>query len=129
MAATSTWSRNSGAWLASHAVSAAAERPAILAIWIDVGFILQGVAATTLAIEVPALPDRGWYAFVGVLTVIAGVVTLVWPISSIVVLAITAGIWLVVSGITEIVWAVSARRSVREAERPIEESLAPSTAG
>jgi len=45
------------------------------------------------------------------------------------VLAITAGIWLVVSGITEIVWAVSARRSVREAERPIEESLAPSTAG
>jgi uncharacterized membrane protein HdeD (DUF308 family) len=101
----------------------------MMAIWIGVGFILQGVAATVVAIEVPALPDRGWYAFVGVLTVIAGVVMLVWPISSIVVLAITAGSWLVVIGITEVVWAVSARRTVKEGERRIQESLAPSTAG
>jgi len=101
----------------------------MLAIWIGVGFILQGVAATMLTIDVPALPERGWYAFVGILTVIAGVVTLVWPISSIVVLAITAGIWLVLIGIIEIVWAVSARRTVKKGERRIQESLAPSTAG
>jgi uncharacterized membrane protein HdeD (DUF308 family) len=101
----------------------------MLAIWIGVGFIFQGVAATVLAIEVPALPERGWYVFVGLLTVIAGVVTLVWPISSIAVLAITAGIWLAVIGITEVVWALSARRTVKEGERRIQESLAPSTAG
>ena len=101
----------------------------MMTIWIGVGFIMQGVAATVLAIELSALPDRGWYAFVGVLTVIAGVVTLVWPISSIVVLAIMAGAWLVVIGITEVVWAVSARQSVKKGERRIAESLAPSTAG
>jgi uncharacterized membrane protein HdeD (DUF308 family) len=101
----------------------------MMTIWIGVGFIMQGVAATVLATELSALPDRGWYAFVGVLTVIAGVVTLVWPISSIVVLAIMAGSWLVVIGITEVVWAVSARQSVKKGERRIAESLAPSTAG
>jgi uncharacterized membrane protein HdeD (DUF308 family) len=101
----------------------------MMAIWIGVGFITQGVAATVLAVEVPALPERGWYVFVGVLTVIAGVVTLVWPISSVVVLAITAGAWLVVIGVTEVVWAVSARRTVKEGKRRIEESLAPSAAG
>jgi uncharacterized membrane protein HdeD (DUF308 family) len=99
----------------------------MLAIWIGVGFIMQGVAATVLAIDVPALPQRGWYIFVGILTVIAGVVTLVWPISSIVVLAITAGTWLVFIGITQVVWAVSARRTVKEGERRIQESWAPTT--
>ena len=100
----------------------------MMAIWIGVGFIFQGVTATALAIDVPALPARGWYIFVGILTVIAGVVTLVWPISSIAVLAIVAGVWLVVIGITEIVGALSARRTVNKGERRIEESLAPSAA-
>jgi len=98
----------------------------MMAIWIGVGFIFQGVTATALAIDVPALPARGWYIFVGILTVIAGVVTLVWPISSIAVLAIIAGAWLVVIGGTEIVGALSARRTVKKGERRIEESLAPS---
>jgi uncharacterized membrane protein HdeD (DUF308 family) len=101
----------------------------MLAVWIGTGFLFQGVTATALAIEVPALPERGWYVFVGILTVVAGVVTLVWPISSIVVLTITAGTWLVLIGMTEVVWAVSARRTVKEGEQRIQESLAPSTAG
>jgi len=100
----------------------------LLATWIGVGFIFQGVTATVLAIDVPALPERGWYIFVGILTVIAGVVTIVWPISSIVVLTIVAGAWLVVIGITEIVGALSARRTVKKGERRITESLAPSAA-
>ena len=100
----------------------------MMAIWIGVGFIFQGVAATALAIDVSALPARGWYIFVGILTVIAGVVTLVWPISSIVALAVVAGAWLVVVGITEVVWALSARRTVKKGERRIQESLAPSAA-
>jgi len=100
----------------------------MMATWIGVGFIFQGVAVTVLAIEIPALPNRGWYAFVGILTAIAGVVTLAWPIGSIAVLAITAGIWLMVIGASEVVWALSARHTVKEGERRIEESLAPSGA-
>ena len=101
----------------------------MLAIWIGVGFIFQGVAATVLAIEIPALPSRGWYIFTGILTVVAGVVTMVWPFTSIVVLAIVAGSCLVVLGITEVVCALSARHTVKKGERRIEESLAPGAAG
>jgi uncharacterized membrane protein HdeD (DUF308 family) len=100
----------------------------LLATWIGVGFIFQGVTATVLAVDVPELPARGWCIFVGILTVIAGAVTIVWPISSIVVLAIFAGSWLVVVGITEVVSALSARRTFKNGKRRIEESLAPSAA-
>jgi uncharacterized membrane protein HdeD (DUF308 family) len=92
----------------------------LLALWIGVGFIFQGVTETVLAISFKELPDHGWYILVGVLTVIAGVVVLAWPISSIVVLAIIAGVWLVVIGTTEIVWAVNARSTAKNVERGID---------
>jgi len=38
----------------------------LLAIWIGVAFIFQGVSEIALAAEHPSLPDRGWYIFVGV---------------------------------------------------------------
>jgi uncharacterized membrane protein HdeD (DUF308 family) len=92
----------------------------LLTLWIGIGFIFQGVASSVLAISLPKLPDRGWYIFVGVLTVIAGMVVLVWPISSIMALAIIAGVWLVVMGTAEIVWALSARSTAKKVERGIE---------
>ena len=39
----------------------------LLAIWIGVSFIFQGVAETTLAITYKELPGRGWHIFLGVL--------------------------------------------------------------
>jgi uncharacterized membrane protein HdeD (DUF308 family) len=92
----------------------------LLTLWIAVGFMLQGVSETVLAISFKELPDRGWYIFVGVLTMIAGVVMLAWPISSIVVLSIIAGVWLVVIGTTEIGWAVNVRSTAKKVERGIE---------
>ena len=92
----------------------------LLTLWIGIGFIFQGVASSVLAISLPSLPDRGWYIFVGILTVIAGMVVLVWPISSIMALAIIAGVWLVVMGTAEIVWALSARSTAKKVERGIE---------
>ena len=92
----------------------------LLTLWIGIRFIFQGVSSSALAISLPKMPDRGWYIFLGVLTVIAGMVVLVWPISSIVVLAIFAGAWLVVIGAIEIVWALSARSTAKKVERRIE---------
>jgi len=69
----------------------------ILATWIGVGFLFQGVAGTAFAINHKELPERGWYIFAGVLTVLAGMMVIAWPISSIVALAIVAGALLVVS--------------------------------
>src|SRR6478736_6647847 len=81
----------------------------LLSIWIGVSFVVQGFAIAAVAISYKALPARGWYGVLGVLSVIAGVVVLVWPWDSILVLTFYAGIWLVVMGIVEIVWGFQMR--------------------
>jgi uncharacterized membrane protein HdeD (DUF308 family) len=92
----------------------------LLAIWIGVSFIFQGVAETTLAITYKELPGRGWHIFLGTLSVIAGMVVMAWPFDSIVMLAIVTGVWLVIIGITATIWALQARREINTTERKIE---------
>ena len=81
----------------------------LLSIWIGVSFVVQGFAIAAVAISYKALPARCWYGVLGVLSVIAGVVVLVWPWDWILVLTFYAGIWLVVMGIVEIVWGLQMR--------------------
>ena len=100
----------------------------VLATWIGVGFIFQGVAETVLAINHKELPERGWHIFAGVLSLLAGIVVIALPITSIVVLAIVAGAWLVVIGTTQIVWALKARKAGNKVEQAID-SLQPSAVG
>ena len=92
----------------------------LLAIWIGIGFIFQGVAETALAISYEGLPGRGWHIVLGIISVIAGMVVLAWPFDSIVVLAIVTGAWLVVIGISQIIWAFQARSAVNTTERGFE---------
>ena len=82
----------------------------LLAIWIAVGFIFRGVATTATAVSDPRHPGRGWAIFFGVITVIAGIVVLAWPLDSIAILTLVVGIWLVVIGVLEIVEAFVMRR-------------------
>ena len=99
----------------------------LLAIWIGVGFIFRGTATTVAAISERGLPGRGWLIFYGVISLIAGVVVLAWPFDSIVVMAITTGVWLAIMGVFEIVSAfgiktpinsrISARRSAGRPSR------------
>lgn len=85
----------------------------LLAIWIGVGFVFQGVALAATAISYPQLPGRGWNIFSGVMSVVAGVVLLGWPIGSIVVLTLVVGAWLIVLGIVQILSALSARKAFK----------------
>src|SRR6201990_2555406 len=50
----------------------------LLAIWIGVGFIFRGVATAVSAISDPTLPGRAWEIFLGVLSLVAGVVMLAY---------------------------------------------------
>jgi uncharacterized membrane protein HdeD (DUF308 family) len=89
----------------------------LLSIWIGVSFIVQGFAIVAVAISYKALPSRGWYGVLGVLSVIAGAVVIAWPWDSIVVLTLYAGIFLVVMGIVQIVQGFVMRsdsKTVRE---------------
>jgi uncharacterized membrane protein HdeD (DUF308 family) len=96
----------------------------LLSIWIGVSFVVQGFSIVAVAISYQALPARGWYAFVGVLSVIAGAIVLVWPWDSIAVLTLTTGAWLVAMGIVEIVWGFQMRsdaKTVREVGNVVRE--------
>ena len=97
----------------------------LLAIWIGASFVFQGVAEATLAITFKELPGRGWHIFLGILSVIAGMIVIGWPFDSIVMLAIVAGVWLVVIGITQIIWAFQARKDARTIEHGIERLTSP----
>lgn len=83
----------------------------LLAIWIGIGFIFRGVATTVSAISDPMLPGRGWSIFVGVISLIAGIVVMASPFESIWILALVVGIWLVVIGACEIASSFAIRKS------------------
>jgi uncharacterized membrane protein HdeD (DUF308 family) len=83
----------------------------LLAIWIGIGFIFRGVAMTISAISDPVLPGRGWWIFIGVISLLAGIVVLASPFPSIVTLAIVVGVWFVVIGVFEIVSSFGIRKA------------------
>lgn len=83
----------------------------LLAIWIGVGFIFRGVATTVSAISDPTLPGRGWEIFIGIMSLLAGMIMLGSPFSTIVILAIVVGVWFVVIGVFEIVSSFGIRKA------------------
>jgi uncharacterized membrane protein HdeD (DUF308 family) len=98
----------------------------LLSLWIGIGFIFQGVSEVAISIGEKNLPGRGWYAVLGIISVIAGFVVLVWPFDSIVVLALVTGVWLVVIGAVQVVQAFQIRKdakTVREAVDSVSDRL------
>ncbi|NEW37386.1 HdeD family acid-resistance protein [Nocardia cyriacigeorgica] len=86
----------------------------LLGLWIGIGWLFRGIAVAMAALSEPDLPGRGWQGFFGVITAIAGVVLIVWPVESITTLAVVAGIWLIVLGIIEMVTAFGVRKDAKD---------------
>src|SRR6185503_4592335 len=89
----------------------------LLAIWIGVGFVFRGVATAVSAISDPTLPGRAWEIFIGVISLVAGVVMLASPFESITTLTFVVGIWLIVIGVFEVVSAFGIRKAGKELRR------------
>ncbi len=82
----------------------------LLALWIGFGWLFNGISRAVSAGSAPYLPYRGWQIFGGVILAIGGIVIIVSPLSSIVTLAVLAGIWLIVIGVWQVIEAVLLRR-------------------
>jgi uncharacterized membrane protein HdeD (DUF308 family) len=93
----------------------------LLSLWIGIGFIFQGVTGVAVGIGESELPGRGWYVVAGVISVIGGLVVLVWPFESIAVLTLAAGIWFVIIGITQVVQAFQTRKAAKTAHEALDE--------
>jgi uncharacterized membrane protein HdeD (DUF308 family) len=95
----------------------------LLAIWIGVGFIFRGVATAVSAISDPTLPGRAWEIFIGVISLLAGIVMLASPFESLAVLTLVVGIWLIVIGVFEVVSAFGIRKAGKDVAE-VRENLA-----
>jgi uncharacterized membrane protein HdeD (DUF308 family) len=95
----------------------------LLAIWIGIGFIFRGVATAAAAISDSSTPSRGWEIFIGVVTLIAGVIVLAYPFESLPTLIWVTGIWLVVIGVMEIIASFGIRKAGNEVRTAVGEAL------
>ncbi len=86
----------------------------LLAIWIGIGFIFRGVATTVSAISDPTVPGRLWHVFIGVISLLAGIVMIGSPFASIGILALVVGSWLVVLGVLEVVSSFGIRNASKQ---------------
>ena len=62
----------------------------LLALWIGTGFIFSGITENAVAVGDSDLPGRGWFILLGIMSVIAGAIVLVWPFDSILALTLVA---------------------------------------
>jgi uncharacterized membrane protein HdeD (DUF308 family) len=86
---------------------------AVLVILYGVYALLDGVAAIGFGVANHSTHQSWWeMIFVGALGIIAGIVTLLWPGLTVVVLLAVIGIWAIVRGIVEIVAAVRLRKMI-----------------
>lgn len=96
----------------------------LLAIWISVGFIFRGVATTVSAISEPDMPGRVWEIFMGLISLLAGIVVMASPLTSLVVLATVVGIWLIVIGVFEIISSFGIRSASKKVDDFVERRVA-----
>jgi uncharacterized membrane protein HdeD (DUF308 family) len=89
---------------------------AVIALFIGFTWIVQGLLALFEAMSGRRSGVVGWAVLFGAISVIAGIVVVSVPISSITALAVLTGIWFIVMGIMEIVGALVFRHEMRKAE-------------
>jgi uncharacterized membrane protein HdeD (DUF308 family) len=73
-----------------------------LALLLGIFWVVSGFIQLFGALSHQGLPHRGWIGFTGVLSVLTGLVVLVYPGISLVTLAFVLGFWLIVYGFMEI---------------------------
>ncbi len=81
----------------------------VLALLLGIFWIVNGCVETFIALSHRDMPGRGWTIFMGLLSIVVGVVVLVYPGISLASLAIVLGVWLLLFGVMAAVLAVRLR--------------------
>jgi uncharacterized membrane protein HdeD (DUF308 family) len=90
---------------------------ATLALLLGIFWIVNGAIEVFAALSHRRMQGRGWTIFMGLLSVVAGVVVLVYPGISLVTLAVVLGVWLLVFGAMEVGLAFRLRSAGQAAAR------------
>lgn len=81
-----------------------------VALILGIFWIVHGSVELFTAISHKGMPGRGLTVFTGILSVIAGIVVLIYPGISLLALAWVLGIWLIVYGVIEVVLSFQLRK-------------------
>jgi uncharacterized membrane protein HdeD (DUF308 family) len=76
---------------------------ALVGLVIGVTWIVHGLASLAVAFSGGPGERRGWWIFFGLISLIAGIVVVAVPTTSVTVLAVLVGIWFIAEGLVEIV--------------------------
>ena len=82
------------------------ETVGILAVILGIYWIAHGVVEFVMAVSDSQYPQRGFSIFMGVISVVAGIFVVAWPVDSVSVLTWLAGIWLAVLGVLGIILSI-----------------------
>lgn len=91
------------------------ETIAVVGFILGLYWIIHGIIQFVMSVGDKTYPARGWTIFISIVSVIAGIVVVAWPLSSLTALAWLLGIWFVVLGILGIVLAFMVRSEENKA--------------
>jgi uncharacterized membrane protein HdeD (DUF308 family) len=83
-----------------------------LALLLGIFWVVNGFVEIFNALARRDYPNRGWTGFIGVLSILAGIVVLAYPGISLVTLALVLGVWLIIYGVMEIAMAFRVRSAI-----------------
>jgi uncharacterized membrane protein HdeD (DUF308 family) len=85
---------------------------ALIGLIVGITWIVQGMSALVGGLSGEVREGRGWWIFFGVISLIAGIVVVSSPVTSVTTLAVLVGIWFAVMGLMEIAGAFILRRAI-----------------
>lgn len=97
---------------------------AVLVLLLGAYWVVHGIIEAVVAIADRTTPHRGLQIMTGAIGVVAGIVVLSYPISSISTLAVILGLWLSVYGIILMVLALRARKATHSTTAPVQAASA-----
>ena len=80
-----------------------------LALLLGIFWVVNGAVELFTAVSHREMPSRGWTAFMGILSICAGLIVLAYPGISLLTLAIVLSVWLLFFGVMEITMAFRIR--------------------
>jgi len=89
---------------------------ALIGLFVGLTWVVQGLTALIGGITGDAREGRGWWIAFGAVSLIAGIVVMATPTSSLTVLAALLGVWFIIMGVFEIIGGFMLRRVVRTQE-------------
>ncbi len=86
-----------------------------IALLIGLVWIVQGVVGLIAGFSDRTLPARGWAIFFGLVSLVAGIVVVCWPVGSLTTLAVLLGVWFIVLGALQVVGSLFLRHALKSA--------------